>query len=180
MEKLIQTIGHLFNFFDHFRQIQFQNVRGCKSFPNPKLTAIDDVDLNAQPIIEIIKNPPQWQHVENILPRKTVPEPISKDAYPSGWSPSNPEANKHPYFIARTRNHMIPVYLEIDHRGLRRITRIKFISGDIWTLYHDVMGYIKDYLAKTERAQVNELNRQIVINGDYVNLIKDFLAKKGF
>lgn len=157
-----------------------QNARGCTSFPNPKLIAIDDVDLNAQPTIEVIRNPPEWTYVERILPRKTVPVPAPKDEYPSGWTPQKPEAFEHPYFIARTRNFMVPVYLRIDHRGLRRTTTIKNINGDIWTLYHDVMQHIKKYMARDERAQVNEATRQIIINGDYVNLMKYYLISKGF
>lgn len=157
-----------------------QNVRGCKSFPNPKLTAIDDVDMNAQPNIEIIKNPPEWKYVERILPRTTVPVPASKDEYPSGWTPQKPEAFKHPYFVTRTRNFMVPVYLRIDHRGLRRTTTIKNINGDIWALHHDVMQHIKSYMARNDRAQVNEATRQIIINGDYVNLMKEYLISKGF
>lgn len=156
------------------------DVRGCTSFPNPKLIAADDVDLNAQPNIEIIKNPPEWKYVEQVLRRKTVPVPASKDEYPSGWTPQQPSAFQHPYFVTRTRNYMVPVYLKIDHRGLRRTTTIKNITGDIWELYHDSMRHIKHYMACDERAQVNEFTRQIIINGDYVNLMKNFLIKKGF
>lgn len=75
---------------------------------------------------------------------------------------------------------MVPVYLKVDHRGLRRQTTIKNINGDIWELYHDVMGHIKSYMARDERAKVNEFTRQIIINGDYVNLLKDYLISKGF
>lgn len=157
-----------------------QHVRGCRSFPNPKLTPIDDVDLNAQPNIEIIKNPPEWKYVERILTQKTVPVPASKDEYPSGWTPQTSKAFEHPYFVARSRNFMVPVYLRIDHRGFRRTTTIKNINGDIWELYHDVIAHIKSYMARDERAQVNEFTRQIIINGDYVNLMKDYLISKGF
>lgn len=138
------------------------------------------MDLNAQPNIEIIKNPPEWEYVERVLRQKTIPVPAAKDAYPSGWTPQQPTAFKHPYFVTRTRNYMVPVYLRIDHRGFRRTTTIKNITGDIWALYHDVMDHIKEYMARNERAQVNEFTRQIIINGDYVNLMKGFLSRKGF
>lgn len=136
--------------------------------------------MNAQPTIEIIKNPPEWKYVERILPPKTVPTPTTKDEYPSGWTPQKAEAFQHPYFVTRTRNFMLPVYLRLDHRGFRRTTTIKNINGDIWELYHDVIAHIKYYMARNERAQVNEFTRQIIINGDYVNLMKNYLTSKGF
>lgn len=136
--------------------------------------------MNAQPDIEIIKNPPEWKYVERVLRRKIIPVPESKAEYPSGWTPQQPTAFQQPYFVTRTRNYMVPVYLRIGHRGWKRTTTIKNITGDIWTLYHDVMHHIKEYMARDERAQVNEFTRQIIINGDYVNLIKDFLISKGF
>lgn len=161
-------------------QVQLQAVRTCTSFPNPKLMPSDEVDLNAQPNVEIVHNPPEWKYVEQILPAATVPKPTPKTEYPSGWSPQKPEAFKHPYFLPRSRNYMVPVYLLIDYRGTRKRTAITHIHGDIWQLHSEIMQYIEHYMAKKERSRVNEFTQQIIINGDYVNLIKDFLVKKGF
>ncbi|XP_055303168.1 probable 39S ribosomal protein L49, mitochondrial [Sitodiplosis mosellana] len=147
---------------------------------NSKLTATDEVDLNAQPLIEILKNPPEWKYVERILPKSTVPSVQPKEQYSSGWTPQKPDALKQPYFIKRTKNHMVPVYLQIDYRGTRRRTFIKHISGDIWKLHNELMDYIEYYMAKKERSRVNEFSGQIIINGDYVNLLKDYLVSKGF
>lgn len=147
---------------------------------NPKLTPIDEVDLNLQPQIEIFKNPPEWKYVERILPKPTVPSVVPKEKYSSGWVPRKPEALKHPYFIKRSKNHMVPIYLEIDYRGTRRRTIVKHITGDIWTLHNELLDYIEYYMAKKERSRVNEFNGQIIINGDYVNLLKDYLVSKGF
>lgn len=147
---------------------------------NPKLTPIDEVNLNLQPQIEIIKNPPEWKYVERILPKSTVPSVVPKEKYTSGWVPQKPDALKHPYFIKRNKNHMIPIYLEIDYCGTRRRTFIKHITGDIWTLHNELLDYIEYYMAKKERSRVNEFNGQIIINGDYVNLLKDYLVSKGF
>lgn len=160
--------------------VYVQAIRGCTSFPNPKQMATDEVDLNAQPNIEIVKNPPEWKFVEQILPRATVPKPTPKAEYPSGWNPQKPEAFKQPYFIQRNRNYMLPVHLLIDYRGTRKRTIIKYIHGDIWQLHNDLMQYIEHYMAKKERSRVNEFTQQIFVNGDYVNLIKKFLTKKGF
>ena len=38
-----------------------------------------------------------------------------------------------PFFVGRTKNHMVPVYLDLEAiRGQRKITMIKHIEGDIW------------------------------------------------
>lgn len=38
-----------------------------------------------------------------------------------------------PYFVARTKNHMVPVYLRLEEvRGIRKVTIIRHIEGDIW------------------------------------------------
>lgn len=147
---------------------------------NPKLTPTDEVDLNAQPNVEILKNPPEWKFVERILPKATVPVPTPKTNYTSGWTPQKAEAFKQPYFIKRSRNHMIPVYLNISFRGTRKQTIIRNIKGDIWHFHQEIMDYIKYYMARDERSRVNEFTQQIKINGDYVNLIKDYLSSKGF
>lgn len=157
-----------------------QSVRACETFPNPRLMPTDELDWSAQPNVEILKNPPEWKYVEQILPKITVPKPTPKPEYPSGWKPQQPAAHTHPYFIPRSRNYMVPVYLVIDYRGTRKRTVIKTVQGDIWKLHNDVMTHIENYMAKKERSRVNEFTQQIIINGDYVNLIKDYLISKGF
>lgn len=140
----------------------------------------DEVDLNAQPNVEITKNAAEWKYVERILPPVTIPEPKPKASYPSGWTPQKPEALNHPYFIQRNANYMLPVYLQIDKLGTFRRTRILNIRGDIWKFHNELMEYIEYYMAKRTRSKVNEFARTINIWGDYVNLVKDFLIKKGF
>lgn len=146
---------------------------------SPKLVAVDEIDLSKQPNVEVLKNPPEWKYVERILPKATVPVPTPKAAYSSGWTPQDAKAQTYPYFIRRTRNHMVPIYLKNSFRGLRKQTIIKNISGDIWKLNHELMDYIEYYMAKRERSRVNEFTQTIKINGDYVNLIKDYLINKG-
>lgn len=147
---------------------------------NPKLTATDEIDLYAQPKVVVLKNPPEWKYVEQLLAAPTIPVPSPKADYSSGWTPQKPEALTQAYFIRRSRNHMLPVYLKIGFRGLRKVTLIRNIKGDIWKLNNELMDYIEYYMAKKERSHVNEFTQQIKINGDYVNLIKDYLASKGF
>lgn len=165
--------------FFSFQTRALHSSRVCFA-ENPKLTLTDEVDLNQQPQIEILYDSSEWKYVERILPKKTVPLPEPKEQYSSGWVPQKPEALKQPYFIKRSKNHMLPVYLDIDYRGTRRRTFVKHITGDIWKLHNELLEYIEYYMAKRERSRVNEFNGQIIINGDYVNLLKDYLVKKGF
>lgn len=153
--------------------------QACAS-TNPRFTLTGEVDLNAQPKIEIVQNAPEWKYVERILPQKLIPKPAPKAEYPSGWTPQTEEANKYPYFVCRSRNYMVPVYLEVGFRGMKKETVIRHINGDIWALNKELTDYIEYYMARKARSKVNEYAQKIVINGDHVNLLKDYLIRKGF
>lgn len=145
-----------------------------------EFVATEDVDVERQPTIEIRTNPPEWKYVERILPMKIVPTPLAKDEYPSGWVPQQARAHSYPYFIRRSKNHMVPVYLDLGFRNIRKRTIIRHIEGDIWLLYHDLFDHVSHYMARKQKARVNEFAGQIVFAGDHVNLIKDYLVSKGF
>lgn len=110
----------------------------------------------------------------------TIPSPIVKNEYPSGWTPQTVDPNKTSYFLQRTKNHMIPVYLEIFYRGTKRVTTIRRIKGDIWALDADLTKLVESYRGRKIVTRVNEFSGSITIRGDYVNLVKDYLIKKGF
>lgn len=139
-----------------------------------------DVDQNAQPNVRIEHKPAEWKYVEAVLPPLTVPEPTVKSEYPSGWKPQTIDPKSTPYFIKRTRNHMLPIYLRITFRGTRRQTVIKHIQGDIWALEADLRVFLEDYLKKNMSMRINEFAGEIRILGDYVNLVKHFFTEKGF
>lgn len=147
---------------------------------NSSRIAANDIDLSTQPNIEIIKNPPEWKYVERVLPQATIPELKPKAEYPSGYKPQSKEAFNYPYFIRRSRNHMIPVYLKLTFRNTRRQTIIKNIKGDIWELNREITKYVENYMARRISTRVNEFTGQIVLIGDHVNLVKDYLLSKGF
>lgn len=128
--------------------------------------------------MEVFKNPPEWKYVERILAKPLVPEPQPKSEYPSGW---RPPANKVdlPYYVARTKNHMVPVYLSTYFRGERRITKLRKIQGDIWLLEEDLRLTIERRIGKKIATRVNELSGQIWFKGDYVTIISAYLMEKG-
>lgn len=137
-------------------------------------------DGSAYPEVEVLKNPPEWKFVERLLPRKIVPKPIPKEEYPSGWKPQTIDINQTDYFIARTKNHMVPVYLIRKFRGMRRLTVVRRVQGDIWALEAELKAAIEKHIGKMIITRVNEMSSQIYFKGDYVNFVKEYLLKKGF
>lgn len=116
-----------------------------------------------------------------MLGKDTIQKPTAKAEYPSGWTPPDPTRYKNlPYFIERTRNFMLPVYLGITFRGNRRVTKIKFIEGDIWKLEADLHKLIEGRAKRRVYSRINEMNRQIVFKGDYVTLVQKHLHAQGF
>lgn len=127
---------------------------------------------------QITKEPEDWKYVERILPLTTVPAPPKKDEYPSGWKPQAENVDHLPYFVQRTKNHMLPVYLEIVRRGNSKQTVIKKIKGDIWLFEKDLRNFLQPNQLRPLKLYVNELGGYIQMNGDHVNAIKYFLEQK--
>lgn len=128
---------------------------------------------------ETSRDPEEWKCVENILPPLTIPQPVKKEYY-SGWKPQAENLQERPYYIRRTKNHMIPVYLLLAQNNIRRHTVIKHIQGDIWLFEKELTDFLKTLTIKPIRIQVNEFVGNIKINGDFVNAIKYFLEQKGY
>lgn len=127
------------------------------------------------------KNPEEWKYVERVLPPVVVPEPKKLSEYKSGWRPQGEDLTDRPYYIGRSRNHMMPVYLLISQRGQRRHTVIRKIQGDIWQLEKDLRPFLEDQVKpKNLRLQVNEFAGKICIHGDHVNAIKYWLGERNF
>lgn len=86
----------------------------------------------------------------------------------------------YPYFIERTKNYMQPVYLERSYRGMRKITKINKIQGDIWALDRDLKKYLEERTGVKTTSRIHEFAGIIKIKGDYVNRVKEMLDEKGF
>lgn len=129
---------------------------------------------------EVTKDADDWKYVERILPPLTVPEPKRKDHYASDWKPQADNLQQMPYFVSRTKNHMIPVYLRISRNNTKRLTVVRKIQGDIWLLEKELRGFLRAESSRPLRSQVNELSNYICFNGDHVNAIKYWLSKQNF
>lgn len=75
---------------------------------------------------------------------------------------------------------MLPVHLTSTHRGMRKITEIRKVHGDIYALHDDLVNLIKESVGKDIASQVNELVGCINIKGDHYRLVLQFLTDKGF
>lgn len=130
---------------------------------------------------EKTSNPEEWKYVDRALGPLTVPEPAQRDVYPSGWKPCATNLENRKYIVARTKNHMMPVYLEVKRRGFQKRTIIGKIEGDIWLLERELRPVLEDLIKpKLLRLQVDEFARKIRIQGDHVNAVKWWLGEKQF
>ncbi|RZF39528.1 hypothetical protein LSTR_LSTR001049 [Laodelphax striatellus] len=129
---------------------------------------------------EIFKEPPEWKFVERLIPPPTVPVPKVRDVYHSDWVPQTAKPGKHPYFIERTRNHQLPVFLSITKRGLRRLTYVRHISGDIWALADELSAHLNKLHKRNVGIQVDEVSGKIVFRTDVYSDVAVWLLKKGF
>ncbi|KAH8420589.1 hypothetical protein KR009_011706, partial [Drosophila setifemur] len=138
-------------------------------------------DLDKYPEVEVHKQPPEWRFVERLLPPTTVPKPVEKKDYPSGWRPQTEDGSEAGYYVSRTKNHMVPVYLQTKFRGQRRITVVRHIQGDIWQLEKDLRAVVEQARnGKLCATRVNELSGQIHIHGDHVDVVREHLKERGF
>lgn len=135
-------------------------------------------DITQFPEVEVAKNPPEWKYVERLLASRVVPTPVAKSEYPSGWKPPQPRPDLK-YFVSRTKNVMLPVYLHRAFRGQRIFTAVRRIDGDIWQLEAELRYLIEKKLNKSIVTRVNEMNGQIELKGDFVTIVEQFLLEKG-
>ena len=130
---------------------------------------------------DVTRDPQEWEYVERLLKPKAVPvPPLEKKELPSGWKPPVAKQGDHPYYVQRTKNYMIPVYMDITFRGTRRVTTIRKIHGNIWALESELRKYLEKQTNKVIGVRVNELIGEIQFRGDHVSLVKKWLDEKGF
>ncbi|OQR69647.1 putative 39S ribosomal protein L49 [Tropilaelaps mercedesae] len=132
---------------------------------------------------ELVNDPELWKYVERLIPQRVIP-PCPKEPGLSGWTPptlSKEQAKTLPYFVVRTRNHMLPVYLVTEIRGPRYITYVRKVQGDPWVLRNDVQAYLKHLFPdRTIVTKVNELTQTVGFKGKFVDEVTEYLLGKGF
>ncbi|XP_032872073.1 LOW QUALITY PROTEIN: 39S ribosomal protein L49, mitochondrial [Amblyraja radiata] len=129
----------------------------------------------------VVESTEEFKFVERLIPPTTVPVPPKHDRYPtpSGWCPPRDPPPDLPYIIRRSRMHNLPVYTDITH-GNRKMTVIRKIEGDIWTLEKDVKDFLTQTWGKTPMTQVNEVTMILRVKGYFDKELKSWLLEKGF
>ncbi|XP_025409747.1 probable 39S ribosomal protein L49, mitochondrial [Sipha flava] len=130
---------------------------------------------------EVSSSPEEWKFVERLLPLTIIPPPPDGKNFPSGWQPQTAKFGQYPYFVHRTRNHMLPVYLKVSMRGTRRITQINNVDGDIWKLEEALKKYLQKVYGDKRiiATKVHEVCGHLCIHGDHVSRVNEWLLKKG-
>ncbi|KAL3315963.1 54S ribosomal protein L49, mitochondrial [Cichlidogyrus casuarinus] len=128
------------------------------------------------------------KYVAPLIAKRLIP-PAPKEPTPSGWIPPNPELNKKwPYFVERSKNHMLPVYYEERNKkfaertlGNRQLTVINSVRGDINALAEELRVLLNE---KSEfgriPVQADGATLKIRIDGVFLDEVANFLLNKGF
>lgn len=156
------------------------------SFKSSEILTPEQQERFSQKNIEILQSPPEWKFVERLINGKIITDaPVNPtDTFlASGWKPQKSVAElkeKYPYYVNRTKNHQVPVYLLSTFRGQRKVTKLKRVEGDIWALEKDLKEALQLALKKKVETRVNEVSGQIDFKGIHVDMISVFLMQKGF
>ncbi|GFY28277.1 39S ribosomal protein L49, mitochondrial [Trichonephila clavipes] len=127
--------------------------------------------------VEEVKN--RWHFVERLFPKLRIPQP-PQNYSTTGWKASAETVPNEPYFIERTRNHMLPVYESRVYKDRVLVTQVRKIQGDIWVFEQDLKNYLHEKLGEEVESHVNEMCCFVNVKGRYVNEIKEWLYNKGF
>ncbi|GAA6048055.1 hypothetical protein JCM3770_000169 [Rhodotorula araucariae] len=79
------------------------------------------------------------------------------------------------YNVPRTRFGELPVYSEFKNGGSRVLTIVRKAEGDIEALRTDLTAFLSSVPSLSKPAQ-----GQVILRGDWVREVKEWLAAKGF
>lgn len=136
-----------------------------------------------------ITSPELWEHVERLARIKVAPMPKPRKAnepikpMPSGYVPPPESPPDLPYFIARTRNYLLPVYYRLHSDPNECVTIIKQAQGDLWQLEEDLRTHLESLEAANKQriiTSVEETEAQILLRGKWLHETVDWLHAQGF
>lgn len=128
------------------------------------------------------EQPERWYWVQRLMPnlisKRDAFEPGKR--YASGFQLPKEQPNL-PYFVQRTRNHLLPVYRIIERNDESRPkTRVRNIEGDVWELEQEIRVHLEGKYQKRILSSVNEVNGELHFAGDYVFDVVKLLEEMGF
>ncbi|KAI3387362.1 hypothetical protein SNEBB_003882 [Seison nebaliae] len=146
---------------------------------------LPEMDVAQLTEYEVSKDIDEFKNVERLLDLDIVPLPKTLDKYPtpSGWIAPNEELSKNfPYYVRRTKYHMLPIYESRVMNQTRSITRVRKIDGDIEQFRRDLIEFLEKERPDDLKLniQMNSAFRQIKIRGHYAEEVSMFLLQCGF
>ncbi|KAL3899514.1 MAG: hypothetical protein SGCHY_001991 [Lobulomycetales sp.] len=78
--------------------------------------------------------------------------------------------------VRRTANGWLPVYTDFKSGRSRIVTLIRRIDGDLEALRRD----LGRELVPEERIAIKPLQRHIVLRGNYISVVRDWLTNRNF
>lgn len=135
-----------------------------------------------------ITTPELWSYVERLASIKVAPKPKPRKLgepivpLPSGYVPPPEQPPDLPYFVARTRNYMLPVYYHLDNDPDECFTQIKQVTGDLWKLEEDLRQHLEGLNESRKRilTSVREADESIAFRGRYLHQVVSWLQERGF
>ncbi|GAA5964804.1 hypothetical protein JCM3765_002562 [Sporobolomyces pararoseus] len=80
------------------------------------------------------------------------------------------------YFVPRSQFGELPVYSDVRNGGTRVLTIIRKVHGDVSELHKD----LSEFLQSSTTSFVKPQSQQVVVKGDWVREVKEWLAHRGF
>lgn len=135
-----------------------------------------------------ITTPELWSYVERLARITIAPEPKRrKDGepivpMPSGFVPPPENPPDLPYFVPRTRNHILPVYYHMDSVPEKCYTMVKQVTGDLWQLEEDLRTHLQSIGHTDEKilSSVHETDARVLFRGKHLHQVVDWLHSQGF
>lgn len=138
--------------------------------------------------VRSVKSSELWDYVERLARIKIAPQPRRRKAnepitpMPSGYVPPPETPPDLPYFVARTRNHLLPVYYSLHSDPNKCATIVKQVTGDLWKLEEDLRNHLEALNDNKRRilTSVQETDERILFRGRHIHQVVDWLHAQGF
>lgn len=134
-----------------------------------------------------IATPELWSYVDRLARTKIAPELKRRKSnemheLPSGFVPPPENPPDLPYFVARTRNYLLPVYYNLNSDPELCFTLVKMVTGDLWKLEEDLRTHLESLSGSGKKimTSVYETDERVLFRGKHLQEIVDWLIKQGF
>ncbi|GAA5923924.1 mitochondrial 54S ribosomal protein mL49 IMG2 [Sporobolomyces koalae] len=118
-------------------------------------------------------NPRSLSTVSPSTPSEPSSPVASGSSVVGGSVQGEPESK---YFVPRSQFGELPVYSDVRNSGTRVLTVVRKVHGDVSELHKD----LSRFLHPSTQLYTKPQTQQVVIRGDWVREVKEWLASRGF